>query len=39
LKVQRQIEADTAVAAIGWVADVGFELREEHLRGNVGLLS
>lgn len=39
LKVQRQIEADTTVAAVGWVADVGFELREEHLRGNVGLLS
>ena len=38
-KVPRQTEVESAVVAIGWLADVGFELRDEHLRGNVGLLS
>ena len=37
-KVPRQTEADTTVSDVVWVADVGFELRDELLRGNVGLL-
>ena len=39
LKVPRQTELERTVIAIGWLADVCFELHEELLRGNVSLLS